>query len=225
MLHNELKKEFEYLTEINPIDLANILKDVDAVIIANILTLLPDKKNADIIKAFDNSKRVSVITSLVNIKQTKNNDLEKIAKYIKEKVDKYFNITSFNGLKQTVNILNIIGIETEEILLELEKKNPETAKKLKSKIGTIDDILKLDIYEKMSLFGEVETNVLALAFFKTTDKDKEKIFEAMSQRGKQRFLEETQMYSNPTDSDIYTATAKIMNIFNQLVEDGRIELN
>lgn len=223
MLINDLKKEFEYITKIEPSDFVAILKDVDVEIIALVLTQLPNENTVSIIRNFENSKRAIIISQLTNLVQIKNNDLLKISKYIKDKVDKYFNVSKFDGLNYTIKILNMTGNDSVDILNELEQLDSTTADKLKNRIGTLEDILKLDPSGRMNLMGNIETDVLALAFFKSSDNDKEILYEAMSKRGKDRFKEEMDLIGNPYDGKIYEAIAKVMDVFYRLVEEGQIE--
>jgi flagellar motor switch protein FliG len=75
----------------------------------------------------------------------------------------------------------------------------------------------------MKILQGVETSDIVMALKNGTEEDIEKVTSAMSQRGKDRFKEETEMLSKVKIKDIEAAQRKMLDVAQKMIEDGIID--
>ena len=132
-------------------------------------------------------------------------------------------IVDVGGVKVVADMLNKLGPKAQDILKNINGIDTSLATKIKENMFVFEDLLNLDTEYIMKILQGVETADIVIAMKNATDEDVEKVTSAMSQRGKDRFREETEMLSKVKIKDIEAAQRKMLDVAQKMIEDGIIE--
>ena len=75
----------------------------------------------------------------------------------------------------------------------------------------------------MKILQNVDTGDVAIAMKNAPEEDMEKITGAMSQRARDRFLEEFEMLNKVKIKDIENSQRKMLDVAQKMIEDGVID--
>ena len=151
--------------------------------------------------------------------------LNQIAKAIQEKI-KLFDEpkgSQIGGSEKLAKILNILESKTgKNILSEIEKKDLSLASKIKDKMFTFNDILKIeDNSLKKGLF-EIKNEILALALKDESEEMKQKILNNISDNRKKIILTELKTLGPQKRSNIEDAKNRILETLRKIQENGEL---
>ena len=215
---------FSYLDGINPKQLSDFIKDESPHTIAVILSHMEPNKASEVLMQLDEEIRVKVTIQIATIKDVSPDVVRTISVVLEKKLESLLSsIVDVGGVKVVADMLNKLGPKAQDILKNINGIDTSLATKIKENMFVFEDLLNLDTEYIMKILQGVETADIVIAMKNATDEDVEKVTSAMSQRGKDRFREETEMLSKVKIKDIEAAQRKMLDVAQKMIEDGIID--
>ena len=205
--------------------LINLLLNEHPQTVALIMCYVQPDKAATILSNFPPQMQVEIAERIGMIASTSPTTIERIERVIENKFSNFVenNTEAAGGVHTLVEILNSVGRSTEKnILLDLEKRQPELSNEVKASLFTFDDIITLDKLDVQKVLRFVDNNVLVLALKGTSDDIKEFIFSNLSSRAVENIQEEMQFMGPTRLSAVEEAQQKVVSIIRRLDEEGEI---
>ena len=215
---------FAYLDGINPKQLSDFIKDESPHTIAVILAHMDPSKASEVLMQLDEEVRVKVTIQVATIKDVSPDVVRTISSVLEKKLESLLSsIVDVGGVRVVADMLNKIGPKAQDILKNINGIDTVLATKIKDNMFVFEDLLNLDAEYIMKILQGVESTEVAIAMKNTTEEQIEKVTSAMSQRVKERFLEESEMLTKVKIKDIEAAQRKMLDIAQKMIEEGIIE--
>ena len=151
--------------------------------------------------------------------------LNQIAKAIQEKI-KLFDEpqgSQIGGSEKLAKILNILESKTgKNILSEIEKKDASLASKIKDKMLTFNDILKIENNSLKKALFEINNDIIALALKDESEEMKQKFLNNISDNRKKLLLIELKTLGPQKRSNIEDAKNRILETLREMQENGEL---
>ena len=217
-------QSFSYLDAINPKQLSDFIKDESPHTIAVILSHMESSKSADVLMQLEEETRVKVTMQMATIKDVSPDVVRTISVVLEKKLESLLSsIVDVGGVKVVADMLNKLGPKSQEILKNINGIDTSLATKIKENMFVFEDLLNLDAEYVMKILQNVETGDVAIAMKNAPEEDMEKITGAMSQRARDRFLEEFEMLNKVKIKDIENSQRKMLDVAQKMIEDGVID--
>ena len=217
-------QSFSYLDAINPKQLSDFIKDESPHTIAVILSHMDSSKSADVLMQLEEETRVKVTMQMATIKDVSPDVVRTISVVLEKKLESLLSsIVDVGGVKVVADMLNKLGPKSQEILKNINGIDTSLATKIKENMFVFEDLLNLDAEYVMKILQNVETGDVAIAMKNAPEEDMEKITGAMSQRARDRFLEEFEMLNKVKIKDIENSQRKMLDVAQKMIEDGVID--
>ncbi len=215
---------FAYLDGINPKQLSDFIKDESPHTIAVILAHMDPSKASEVLMQLDEEVRVKVTIQVATIKDVSPDVVRTISSVLEKKLESLLSsIVDVGGVRVVADMLNKMGPKAQDILKNINGIDTVLATKIKDNMFVFEDLLNLDAEYIMKILQGVESTEVAIAMKNTTEEQIEKVTSAMSQRVKERFLEESEMLTKVKIKDIEAAQRKMLDIAQKMIEEGIIE--
>ena len=215
---------FAYLDGINPKQLSDFIKDESPHTIAVILAHMDPSKASDVLMQLDEEVRVQVTIQVATIKDVSPDVVRTISSVLEKKLESLLSsIVDVGGVRVVADMLNKMGPKAQDILKNINGIDTVLANKIKDNMFVFEDLLNLDSEYIMKILQGVESTEVAIAMKNTTEEQIEKVTSAMSQRVKERFIEESEMLTKVKIKDIEAAQRKMLDIAQKMIEEGIIE--
>lgn len=114
--------------------------------------------------------------------------------------------------------------DRKEILARLEKSDPETAEKVRRKLYTFADLLRLDDRTVQGILGDFSTQTLALALKGASEEIKVKVLTNVSKRAKETIGEEMELLASASAAMVEDAQNQFVQTLQALDAEGKISL-
>lgn len=215
---------FAYLDGINPKQLSDFIKDESPHTIAVILAHMDPGKASDVLMQLDEEIRVKVTIQIATIRDVSPDVVRTISSVLEKKLESLLSsIVDVGGVRVVADMLNKMGPKAQDILKNINGIDTILASKIKDNMFVFEDLLNLDPEYIMKILQGVESTDVAIAMKNTTEEQIERVTTAMSQRVKERFVEESEMLTKVKIKDIEAAQRKMLDIAQKMIEEGIIE--
>jgi len=132
---------------------------------------------------------------------------------------------NFDGVQSAAEMLNLLDKPNREKLLDdVEKMDPEVAKKIRQKMFVFEDLARIEARGIQVLLKEVPQKKLALALRNAPDELREVIFKNMSSRSAQILKEDIDNQGPQKLSDVTAAQKEMIVITKRLLAQGIIRI-
>lgn len=122
-------------------------------------------------------------------------------------------------------MLNLLDPETRDrILGELTARDPEAARKIRDRMFTFEELLKIPGEELQKAIRMVPSRKLALALRGLSEETLKGVFAAMSQRAAEALREEIQGLGPQKVSVVQEARRDLVMMVLKLASDGKLRL-
>jgi flagellar motor switch protein FliG len=129
------------------------------------------------------------------------------------------------GVQPLVEIINRSTVSSEKALLEeLEKRDPDLAAEVRSRMLTFNDIVKLESRDVQHVLRGVDTTVLALAMKGSPDPVQEVIRANLSERNRESLDDELSVLGAVRLSKVEDARSEIVRAIRDLEAEGIISV-
>jgi flagellar motor switch protein FliG len=175
----------ESLKWMDPLSVAELLRNEHPQILAAILVHLDFDQTAGVLKNFTERTRNEVmlrIATLEGIQPTALKDLNEVLYKVLAGGDK-IRKTSLGGVKTAAEIINLMGSAVETGVIEsIREHDPDLAQKIMDKMFTFEDLLKLDDKSVQMVLKEVASETLVLSLKGASQELRDKVLANMSSR-------------------------------------------
>lgn len=218
-------KPFEYLTNSDNERIYLLLKDENPGVQSLVLSKLEPKKSAKVINLMNDDEKKEVILRLAKMQPVSPEVLRRIDQGLHEKslrqtTEKAENIDGRNALAQ---ILKKMDVKSEnDILSYLSEDDPDLGQDLRSRLFTMDDVIKADnrfIQEKLREMSESD---IAYLIAGKPDDFRSKILENISSGKRQEVLSQEDILKPMRRSDCERITSEFFSKLRRAYEDGHL---
>ncbi len=217
-------QSFAYLDAINPKQLSDFIKDESPQTIAVILAHMESSQAAEVLMQLEEDIKVKVTMQIATIKDVSPDIVRTISLVLEKKLESLLSsIVDVGGVKVVADMLNRLGLKSQEILKNINGVDTTLATKIKENMFVFEDLLTLDGEYIMKILQNVDTGDVAVAMKNATEEDMEKITSSMSSRATDRFKEEFEMLSKVKIKDIEAAQRKMLEVAQKMIEEGVID--
>lgn len=215
----------ESLKWMDPLSIAELLRNEHPQIIAAILVHLDFDQTGAVLKNFTERLRNDVvlrIATLEGIQPTALKDLNEVLYKVLAGGDK-IRKTSMGGVKTAAEIINMMGSQVESSVLEsIREYDPELAQKIMDKMFTFEDLTKLDGKSVQMVLKEVSSDVLVIALKGVSNELKDLILNNMSSRAAEALREDLESRGPVRLSEIESQQKEILKVVRRLADEGQI---
>jgi len=215
----------ESLKWMDPLSIAELLRNEHPQIVAAILVHLEADQTADVLKNFTERTRNEVmlrIATLEGIQPTALKDLNEVLFKVLAGGDK-IRKTSMGGVKTAADIINMMGTQIENSVIEsIRIFDADLAQKIMDKMFTFEDLLKLDGKSIQMVLKEVPTESLVIALKGATSDLRELILSNMSTRAAENLRDDLESRGPVRLSEVETQQKEILKIVRRLSDEGQI---
>lgn len=215
----------ESLKWMDPLSIAELLRNEHPQIVAAILVHLEADQTAAVLKNFTERTRNEVmlrIATLEGIQPTALKDLNEVLYKVLAGGDK-IRKTSMGGVKTAAEIINMMGTQIESSVIEsIRDFDPELAQKIMDKMFTFEDLLKLDGKAVQLVLKEVATDQLIVALKGATTELRELVLSNMSSRAAEALREDLEARGPIRLSEVEAQQKEILKVVRRLSDEGQI---
>ncbi|TSE25162.1 flagellar motor switch protein FliG [Tepidimonas aquatica] len=217
----------ESLKWMDPLSVAELLRNEHPQILAAILVHLDQDHAANILKHFTERTRNEVmlrIATLEGIQPVALKDLNEALYQVLAGGDK-IRKSSLGGVKTAAEIINLLGASLEASVIEaIREQDPDLAQKIMDKMFTFEDLLKLDNKSLQMVLKEVSSDQLVVALKGASQELREKILSNMSSRAAEALKEDLESRGPVRLSEVEAQQKEILKIVRRLADEGQIVL-
>ena len=183
----------ESLKWMDPLSVAELLRNEHPQIVAAILVHLDHEQSAAVIKQFSERQRSEVmlrVATLEGIQPMALKDLNEVLFKVLAGGDK-IRKTSLGGVKTAAEIINLLGTNIDTAVLEsIRAHDPDLAQKIMDKMFVFDDVAKLDDRAIQTVLKEIASETLIVALKGAAPELREKFLSNMSSRAAEALRED-----------------------------------
>jgi len=217
----------ESLKWMDPLSVAELLRNEHPQIIAAILVHLDYDHAAGVLMQFTDRQRSEVllrVATLEGIQPTALKDLNEVLFKVLAGGDKVRK-SSLGGVKAAAEIINLLGSNTESMVLEnIRAHDPDLAQKIMDKMFVFDDVMKLDDKSIQTVLKEVASETLVVALKGAAPELREKFLSNMSSRAAEALREDLETRGPMRLSEVEAQQKEILKTVRRLSDEGQIVL-
>jgi flagellar motor switch protein FliG len=217
----------ESLKWMDPISVAELLRNEHPQILAAILVHLDQDHSANILKQFTERQRNEVMLRIATLEGIQPNALKDLNEALYQVLaggDK-IRKSSLGGVKTAAEIINLLGTSLEASVVDsIRESDPDLAQKIMDKMFTFEDLLKLDNKAVQMVLKEVASDALVIALKGASSELKEKILGNMSSRAAEALREDLESRGPVRLSEVETQQKDILKVVRRLSDEGQIVL-
>jgi flagellar motor switch protein FliG len=220
-------RSFENLKRIDPLTVANYLKNEHVQTIALVLAHMDPRYSGPILALLPAAMQGEIAYRVATLDRPNREALELVESVIAKQVQGEFSQShrQFGGKKQVAEILNEVEKEIwQEILDEMREIDDECANEVKSLMFVFEDLVNLDDRAIQEILKEIDSKELTLALKGATPEIKNRIFRNMSKRAVLGIKEDMEFMGPVRLQDVQDAQARIVEVVRSLEEAGSIVL-
>ena len=215
----------ESLKWMDPLSIAELLRNEHPQIVAAILVHLEADQTAAVLKNFTERTRNEVmlrIATLEGSQPTAQKHLNEVLYKVLAGGDK-IRKTSMGGVKTAAEIINMMGTQIESSVIEsIRDFDPELAQKIMDKMVIFEDLLKLDGKAVQLVLKEVATDQLIVALKGATTELRELVLSNMSSRAAEALREDLEARGPIRLSEVEAQQKEILKVVRRLSDEGQI---
>ena len=215
----------ESLKWMDPLSVAELLRNEHPQIVAAILVHLDPEQSAAVIKQFSERQRSEVmlrVATLEGIQPMALKDLNEVLFKVLAGGDK-IRKTSLGGVKTAAEIINLLGTNIDTAVLEsIRAHDPDLAQKIMDKMFVFDDVAKLDDRAIQTVLKEIASETLIVALKGAAPELREKFLSNMSSRAAEALREDLESRGPMRLSEVEAQQKEILKTVRRLSDEGQI---
>ncbi len=215
----------ESLKWMDPLSVAELLRNEHPQIVAAILVHLDYDQAADVLKNLTERQRNEVmlrVATMEGIQPTALKDLNEVLFKVLAGGDK-IRKSSLGGVKTAAEMINLMGTAIEGTVIEsIRNHDADLAQKIMDKMFVFDDVLKLDDKAIQMVLKEVSSDVLIVALKGAQPELKEKILANMSSRAAATLREDLESRGPMRLSEVEAQQKEVLKTVRRLADEGQI---
>lgn len=217
----------EGLKWLDPVSVAELLRNEHPQIVAAILVHLDADQASAVLKLFNERHRNEVvvrIATLDGIQPAGLKDLNEVMSSLLTGNDR-MRTSLLGGAKSAAEMLNSMGSSVETSALDfIRDADAELAQQIMDNMFSFEDLVKIDDKGMQALLKEVQTESLVIALKAAPAELKEKIFKNMSTRAGETLKEELETRGPVRVVEVESEQKEMLKIVRRLIDEGVIVL-
>lgn len=217
----------ESLKWMDPLSVAELLRNEHPQIVAAILVHLDPEQSSAILMQLTDRQRSEVllrIATLEGIQPTALKDLNEVLFKVLAGGDK-IRKSSLGGVKAAADIINLLGSGVDGVVLEsIRGYDVDLAQKIMDKMFVFDDVMKLDDRAIQTVLREVASETLVVALKGAQPELREKFLSNMSSRAAEALREDLESRGPIRLSEVEAQQKEILKTVRRLADEGQIAL-
>lgn len=215
----------ESLKWMDPLSVAELLRNEHPQIVAAIMVHLEPDHAAEVLKQLTERQRNEVmlrVATMEGIQPTALKDLNEVLFQVLAGGDKVRK-ASLGGVKTAAEIINLLGTAIEGTVIEsIRSQDGDLAQKIMDKMFVFDDLNQLDPKSMQVVLKEVSSDMLIVALKGAQPELKEKILSNMSSRAAATMREDLESRGPMRLSEVEAQQKEVLKIVRRLAEEGQI---
>lgn len=215
----------ESLELIDPRTLATFIRNEHPQTIALILAHLDAKKCGETLKLLPEPLHTEILLRIANLDAVQPEIIDEIDDVLRNEIQAMGSISTqkIGGVEPIAEMLNLIDKATEEQVLDnLEERDPDLAEQIRQLMFVFDDLVKIDEKGIQELIKNVPNDKWKIALKTAAESVKELVFKNMSERASQMLSEDMEAMSAVKLSDVEATQFEIVQTARKLEEEGKI---
>ena len=218
-------KPFSSIRKIDPKQIVNFINNEHPQTIALILSNLDPEQAAAILNYLPHEMQSDIARRIATMERTSPEVVKEIESVLETRLSTVStrDFTSAGGIKDLVNILNMVDRGTEKSIIEdMEKEDPDLAEEIRKRLFVFEDIVALDDVSIQRIMREVDFKDLAMALKGANDEVSEKIYRNVSQRAGESLKEDIDLLGPVRVKDVEEKQQRVVQVVRKLEEAGEI---
>ena len=220
-------KSFEHLKNVDPLIIANYVKNEHPQTIAVVLAHMDPRNSGPILELLPAELQGDVAHRMAVLEAPNHETLSAVEEVLARQLQGEISArdTKYGGKKQVAEILNEIERETwQEILDEMREIDDEVANEVNNLMFVFEDIVMLGDNDIQEILKEIDGKELTLAMKGSTDEIKDKVFGNMSKRAAEGIKEDMDYMGPVKLAEVEEAQQRIVEVIRSLEEAGTITI-
>ena len=194
--------------------------------IALILSQIPAERGADVLGALDPELRSEVVLRLASLESVATEVIADLELGVAELFENRPSATTrAGGAAAAANMLNRIPKpDGAEILERVDEKDADTARSIRKRMLTFDDLIHLDRRGFQNFLREIAAEDLAVALKTASEEMQEKVFANLSSRAVDQIQEEMELLGPMRISDVEQVQEQIVETARRLEAEGQVTI-
>ncbi|GAB4564786.1 MAG: flagellar motor switch protein FliG [Anaerolineae bacterium] len=218
---------FRFLSDADPVQIANFLKDEHPQTIAVVLAHLRPAQAAKILAHFSVELQTDVAARIAIMDRTSPDVLRQVEQGLQKKLSSVVVRTESSshagGVEFLANVLNQVDRSTEkQIMQALAESDPQLFELVQSKMFVFEDLRLLDDRSIQRVLQEVDQKDLLMALRGSSEEIRQLIFRNLSKRAAQLLMEDLAVMGPVRLRNVEEAQQRIVNVVRRLEEAEEI---
>lgn len=213
---------------IDPRTLAGFIRNEHPQTIALILAHLEPQKFGETLKLLPEALHTEVLLRVANLDAVAPELIDEIEDVLRQEVQAMGSISTdkLGGVEAIADMLNLIDKATEEEMLDnLEERDPDLAEEIRQLMFVFDDLVKLDDRSIQELVKAVSQDKWKIALKTSSEGVRDLVFKNMSARAAEMLKEDMEAMGAVKLSDVESVQFEILTVTRKLEEEGKIIIN
>lgn len=228
--HRDAKRPFDFLVDVEPVQLARFLQEEHPQTIALILAHLPPVLAARVFSCLPDDNRTEVVNRIGIMDRISPDVVKTVESGLQAKLSVMLprerQGTNIGGIDFLVQLLNQVDRSTEKALIEeLQKVNPELTEQVQAQLFVFEDLTLLDNRSLELVLREVDKKELLLALRGAQEDVREVIFRNISKRAAQMLQEDLAVMGPVRLRTVEEAQKSIVHVVRRLEEEEQIVIS
>ena len=215
----------ESLELIDQRTLSTFIRNEHPQTIALILAHLDPKKCGETLKLLPDALHTEILLRIANLDAVAPEIIDEIDDVLRSEIQAMGSIHTqkIGGVEPIAEMLNLIDKATEEQILDnLEERDPDLAEQVRQLMFTFDDLVKIDDRGIQELVKGIKGDDLKVALKTASEAVRELIFKNMSERAAKMLREDMEAMAAVKLSDVEAKQFEIVQIARKLESEGKI---
>ncbi|HVY69172.1 MAG TPA: flagellar motor switch protein FliG [Verrucomicrobiae bacterium] len=217
----------EQISQMEPRQIFNLIKQEQPQTIALVLSYLPPEKSSGVLAQLRAEHREQVIERLATMAPTPIEVVEQVVAVLTTRVGGKHTraLNQTGGIKTAAAVLNAMDKNvSKSLLVALEERVPELGQAIRHKMFTFEDLSTLDVPSLQKIMREVDMRDLAVSLKTASEKVKTALLGSISKRAAETVAEEIAFMGPLKLRDIEAAQMRVIEILRRLEGEGEIDL-
>ena len=222
------EKPFEFLQDVEPLQIKLALKGEPLTMIALVMNYLEPEKSAQLLREFSKAEQKTIIMRMAAGGKIQREVFEKMEQVIKEKVRRQGHVVTqrIDGRSRLANILKFMDLrDEEEIINNIADFDPDLSKEITEQVYTIDIVNSIPDKDLQKVLNEFSDKEIAVILKGREDDVKSRILYSLSQTRRELVRQESEYLGIMRKSEVNIAAREFIDYLKQAEKDGTIVIN
>lgn len=219
---------FGALASRSPDEIARMLREESASVVSLVLRFLPSQLSSETLCLLDEEIRNKVVIQMATSELPADRVIDQVEKHLLARLPAASKRRQGGDerLDAVVAIMQRSSKEAaENMILEIEKQDPELADRVRDRMFVFEDIARLDDAAIRRIMQELDNGVLSVALRKADEAIKDRFFSNMSKRAAEGLLEEMEFAGKMPFSEVQEQQKAVVQVTRRLAEQGEIKIS